>query len=60
MKRNWVDEALDNATRTVEAWPAWMRRPEIRTPGANSSTNQQQLNTVAPECVDGCKKLQVK
>lgn len=30
MKTNWVNEALDRATRTVRAWPAWMRRPEVR------------------------------
>lgn len=29
-KRNWVNEALNAATRRVQAWPEWMRRPEVR------------------------------
>lgn len=34
---NWVDEVLDNAARTVRAWPEWMRRPEVR------GVNQQRV-----------------
>jgi len=28
--KNWINDILDNAERTVRAWPEWMRRPEIR------------------------------
>lgn len=31
-KRNWVNEVLDNAVRVYEAWPDWMKRPELQTP----------------------------
>lgn len=30
MKKNWVNEALDDAARVVAAWPEWMKRPEVR------------------------------
>jgi hypothetical protein len=30
-KDNWVNEVLDRAVRTTEAWPEWMRRPEFQT-----------------------------
>lgn len=30
--KNWVTDILDNAARTVESWPAWMRSPDVRSP----------------------------
>ena len=41
---NWLNRILDNAVRTVEQWPEWMRRPEMRVPGssgANAYDGQQ-------------------
>jgi hypothetical protein len=33
LKKNWVNEVLDSATKTVRSWPEWMQRPEVRAPG---------------------------
>ena len=30
MKTNWVNDVLDEATKTVRSWPRWMLRPEVR------------------------------
>lgn len=42
LKRNWVNDILDDASRTVASWPAWMRRPEFDWPypGAHSESDQ--------------------
>jgi hypothetical protein len=31
-RNNWVIEVLDNVSSSVEAWPEWMRRPEMQSP----------------------------
>jgi hypothetical protein len=41
MSRNWVDEILDNAVATVQAWPDWMKRPEFRSPEGRLSFGYQ-------------------
>ena len=42
---NWVNIALDNAVRTVQSWPEWMRRPEIRMPGSSGANAYNSKHT---------------
>lgn len=42
-ERNWVDEVLRDASKTVREWPAWMLRPEVRAPENLAVASVQQF-----------------
>ncbi len=45
---NWVDEVLAGASKTVQEWPEWMRRPEVRAPESLLSGPDREHQTSAP------------
>jgi hypothetical protein len=49
MRKNWVNDVLDDAVRAVRSWPSWMLRTEVRSPEGAPQSNGSQVRDSGDE-----------
>lgn len=52
MKKNWINDLLEETAKEVHAWPEWMQRPEVRVATSGTETppaNERQSDQGAEE-----------